>query len=155
MQSQAKKLTKDGAWSVSATRPSALLLLAAGCLLWSGLSVAQTHHFVATAVRASGRIFHSTGGESNTVLAEVRSPAGRVERTVPVCIAWWMPPWSYRRGMTVSILYDPHGDYVTPLIGRRGRVDAWAQMWAAPACGVWWGSSFWCSGPGLQWSAHG
>ncbi|HUV39809.1 MAG TPA: DUF3592 domain-containing protein [Planctomycetota bacterium] len=114
-----------------------LLLVGLGCLAWGGYGAWRTYRFVDNAARATGTIFYAAGNESNSVLVEVRAENGRVVRTLPVSVAWWTPPWRYNRGETVTVLYDPQGDYDAPLFGDRARVDAWGQLWV--------GSLLWCT----------
>ena len=121
--------------SVSGT---GLLLLGLGCLAWGAYVAGWTYHFVEGAARATGTVFYGDGAESNTLLVEVRARNGRVMRTLPVRIAWWTPPWRYNRGETVTVLYDPHGDYDAPFFSDRARVDAWGQLWGAS---VLWGAA--------------
>ncbi len=110
-----------------------LLFLAAGLLAWGAYGAYGTGRFLDQAVRATGTVFYSTGDESNVALVELRGPTGAVERTLPVNIAWWTPPWQYVRGSQVAIAYDPRGDYDLALFSDQGRVDTWAQLWGGSA----------------------
>lgn len=112
-----------------------LAVVALGCLAFGGLRAYLTHRFVARAGRVTGTIFYSTADESNTLLVTVPNEDGLTTRIYPVRAAWWTPPWQYLTGETVTILYDPKGDYDAPILADRARIDSWAQLWL--------GSAFW------------
>jgi hypothetical protein len=106
-----------------------ILMLGLCLLSFSVYRAHATYRFVKSSVPATGTVWY---GSKRMFLVEIPATDGTA-RYIPTRMPLLALPWSYVRGKTVTILYDPTKTYEDSnpfaLFPERARVDAWFHLW--------------------------